>query len=172
MTYQDPQTEPIFILQPENTVEALESSNMTSEEIVDLKLMLLRDHDLLERVSIAFTEQQLEHLNMGSKLSHQKQLEHAIYYATQAAIVLTELIALPEDEWSPGYANPKEYALHLPLQIALRKSTQIPNELASISPRQWPQEWQDWQNGQRPNPLLSDDEIELLQQNGETGFNL
>ena len=98
---------------------------MSSEEIIDLKLRLQGDHELLEAVAGVFAREGARNHSKWNSFTTEQKIDWAIDYAIQATIVLTELISLPEDEWKPGCIPPEEYASEIPLQTALIKMSQV-----------------------------------------------
>jgi len=143
---------------------------MSPEEIVDLKLRLTQDHELLEGVAEVFAREGVLGHSKWDTFTPEQKVDWAIYYSVQATVVLTELISLPDDEWKSGYIPPEEYAAEIPLQAALIKMYQVPNEYIELihnpDSEGLPDEWRSWVNGLKPNPLLTTSEVELLKNSG------
>jgi hypothetical protein len=159
------------IQNPERGSEIPTPQKLTSDEIINLKLTLLQDRELLEDVSAEFTKGWIKNkFPSWDELSSEQQLEFSIYYATTSVVLLTERIALPEAEWAEGFGSPEEYAQCIPLLVALKKSREVPAEIISLSQEKRPPEWQEWIAGNAPSPLLSEDEIKLLRDNGYSGL--
>jgi len=135
---------------------------LTESEIIDFKKELLGPF-LLDSVASAYA---LENVPDKENESDEQRHARTVRYAAQVGVILGQNVMRAGAEWESGVPQPVDFLPHLRLQGALQRSIQIPRELVTVSDDELPVEWREWIDGLKPNPYLTDADIQLLQANG------
>lgn len=136
-------------------------SKLTEAEVIDLKKELLQIH-LIDSVAAAYS---MEHLSIIENETDEQTLERVVRVSAKIGVILGQNVMRPGAEWEEGVPQPEDFLPHVRLQGALMRSMQIPKEIAHLHFSEYPDEWGEWHKGLRPNPYLTETDIELLQAN-------
>lgn len=135
---------------------------LTESEIIDLKKDLLEGH-LLDDVAAAYSK---ESFPIKENETEEQRFSRAVWFSAQLGVILGQNVMLPNGEWEEGVPQPEDFLPHVRLQGALRRSMQIPHEIAHLHHSEYPADWADWSKGLRPNPYLTEADIKILHANG------
>lgn len=135
---------------------------LSESEIIDLKKDLIENF-LLDDVASAFA---LDNFPPRDNETDEQRHKRMAWSAAQVGVILGQNVMRPNSEWEKGVPQPEDFLPYVRLQGALRRSMQVPSDIAQLTPSDYPDEWDEWRKGLRPNPYLTESDIELLQANG------